>query len=67
MGNSTKSQPAQNTFVPHHIDAVPFDEDAPAQTGLAVLRIVHIHRYYPAVIESGDVVKDSGPPDTGPG
>ena len=37
----------------------PFDEDTPAQTGLAVLSIVHIHRYYPAIIESGDVVKDS--------
>ena len=58
-GNSTKSQPAQNTFVPYHIDAVPLDEDAPAQTGLAVLSIVYIHRYHPAVIESGDVVKDS--------
>lgn len=59
MGNSSKSQPAQDSFVPHHIDAVPLDEDAPAQTGLAVLRIVHIHRYHPAVIESGDVVKYS--------
>ena len=59
VGNSSKSQPAQDSFVPHHIDAVPLDEDAPAQTGLAVLSIVYIHRYHPAVIESGDVVKDS--------